>query len=134
MPVEVKLRIPSRPGVLEDQHQHAVRGRDRKQVEPDREQRHDQRAEGEQQQQERQRQHEADDQRQGVAQLGAGVHRLRRLSRHADHELAPEPANAAGTMSWRSVFSAWMEALSVPLPMSPTLATATVWAGVDLAP
>ena len=74
-----------RPGMLEHQYQHAVRRRHRQQVEPDREQRHDQRAEGEQQQQERQRQHEADDQRQGVAQLGAGVHRQRRLSRHG-HE------------------------------------------------
>ncbi len=44
-------------------------------------------------------------------------------------QLAPEPAKATGTMSWRSMFIARVETPSVPLPMRPTLATATVCEG-----
>ena len=50
----VRLEAEQRlgPVVLEDEHEHAVRGADREQVEDDRLQRHDDRAEGDEQQQE----------------------------------------------------------------------------------
>jgi len=61
------------PAVLEDQHQQAVGGRDREQVQRDGGERHDHRPEGDHQQAEREHEHERDRVRQAVTDLAGEV-------------------------------------------------------------
>ena len=83
------------PAVLEDEHERAVGGRDRQQVEDDRLDCDDDRAERLQQQGEREQEDEREDDRGGRLHLVVEVLRLRRLPGDADLG-AVEPADGRG--------------------------------------
>ena len=115
--------------VLEDQHEHAVGGADRQQVERDRLDRHHDRAERDQQQHEREAEHEAE-------------HDRRPRDQDVDEVLGPAvtpftatsaPASlptVAGTTSARNASTDASKAPSVPLPLTESPTTATVLSGL----
>ena len=76
-PFEWNPRIPCGAAVLEDEHQQAVRGADREQVEEDRLDRDHDRAERDQQQQEAEREHEGEHERRVALHLLVEVVRTR---------------------------------------------------------
>src|SRR3954468_6004996 len=70
--------------VLEDEHEQAVGGPDREQVEDDRLDRDHDRVEGDQHEQERESEHEGEDQRQPAPQLTGEILRARRVAADVD--------------------------------------------------
>ena len=73
MPLDVEAEDRLRPVVLEDEREHAVGGADREQVERDRLERHDDRAEGDEEQCERECEHEREHVRERVSDLAGEV-------------------------------------------------------------
>ena len=117
---------PLAEAVLEDEHQHAVGGRDREQVEQDRLDRDHERAEGEQHQGEREQEHEREHERQLRLDLAGGV--LPLGGEPGDAGLARSEARqpSRGTICVRRVATAAFDAASVPVPSIGMVMFATV--------
>ncbi len=122
--VEAEQRL-AQP-VLEDEDEDPVGGAHREQVEHDRLDRDDDRAEGDQQQQERKPEDEGEDQRQALAEQLAEVLRLRPPPGDVDLGAVEHLEKAAGTSSPRIRSIAAVAFSLLPLPTVGTSIEATV--------